>query len=171
MKTLMTAGRILFALPFLVMGINHFIMIDVFTGMLASFIPGGGYTVLLTGAFLIFAAVCLIINKWVPVMCYLLAGLLFLFILTIHIPGVLHPGHHPGTPGGGPPDEPAEGPGVDGRSTGHRGLFFPGRNQGDIETNQTLTHGTHETVIGIFRNPAPLDRNAAWSVCPGLRHQ
>jgi putative oxidoreductase len=91
MKTLMTAGRILFALPFLVMGINHFIMIDVFTGMLSSFIPGGGYTVLLTGAFLIFAAVCLIINKWVPVMCYLLAGLLFLFILTIHIPGFFAP--------------------------------------------------------------------------------
>ena len=92
MKYLMTIGRILFAIPFLVMGINHFVMVDVFTGMLTSFIPGGGYTVLLTGGFLVFAAVCLIINKWVPVISYLLAGLLFIFILTIHIPGMFEPG-------------------------------------------------------------------------------
>ncbi len=92
MKNLMTIGRILFAIPFLVMGINHFIMIDVFTGMLSTFIPGGGYTILLTGAFLVFAAVCLIINKWVPMICYLLAGLLLLFILTIHIPSFFTPG-------------------------------------------------------------------------------
>jgi putative oxidoreductase len=91
MKYLMTIGRILFAIPFLVMGINHFIMVDVFTGMLSSFIPGGGYTVLLTGAFLIFAAICLIINQWVPVISYLLAGLLFIFIVTIHVPGFFEP--------------------------------------------------------------------------------
>jgi putative oxidoreductase len=88
MKNLKTIGRILFAVPFLVMGINHFVMIDVFTGMLSSFIPGGGYTILLTGAFLVFAAICLIINRWVPVICYLLAGLLLLFVLTIHLPGL-----------------------------------------------------------------------------------
>jgi putative oxidoreductase len=91
MKYLMTIGRILFAIPFLVMGINHFVMVDVFTGMLSSFIPGGGYTVLLTGAFLVFAAICLIINKWVPVISYLLAGLLLIFILTIHLPGFFEP--------------------------------------------------------------------------------
>ena len=87
----MTIGRILFALPFLVMGINHFIMLDVFTGMLSSFIPGGGYTILLTGAFLIVASVALMINKWVPVICYLLAAMLFIFIVTIHIPGFFDP--------------------------------------------------------------------------------
>lgn len=91
MKTLMVIGRILFAIPFLVMGINHFVMMDVFTGMLSSFIPGGGYTVLLTGAFLIVAAIAIILNKWIPVICYLLAGLLFIFILTIHIPGFFGP--------------------------------------------------------------------------------
>lgn len=93
MKYLFTIGRILFAMPFLVMGINHFVMVDVFTGMLSSFIPGGGYTVLLTGAFLVFASLCLIINKWVPVICYILAGLLFVFIITIHIPGFFDSDH------------------------------------------------------------------------------
>lgn len=87
----MTIGRILFAIPFLVLGINHFIMLDIFTGMLSSFIPGGGYTVLLTGAFLIVASIALIINKWVTVICYLLAAMLFIFILTIHIPGFFAP--------------------------------------------------------------------------------
>jgi len=87
MKKLMTIGRILFAIPFLLMGINHFLMVDVFTGMLSSFIPYGGVTVLLTGAFLIIAAVCLIINKWIEVIGYLLAAMLFIFIVTIHIPG------------------------------------------------------------------------------------
>jgi uncharacterized membrane protein YphA (DoxX/SURF4 family) len=91
MKSLLTIGRILFAIPFLVMGINHFIMLDIFTGMLSSFIPVGGYTVLLTGAILVFAGICLIINKWVPTICYILAGLLFLFIVTIHIPGFFAP--------------------------------------------------------------------------------
>ncbi len=91
MKIFMTIGRILFALPFLVIGINHFIMVDVFTGMLSSFIPGGGYTVLLTGAFLIVASVAIIINKWISVICYLLAAMLFIFIVTIHLPGFFEP--------------------------------------------------------------------------------
>lgn len=92
MKSLMLTGRILFALPFLVMGINHFIMMDIVTGMLSSFIPGGGYTVLLTGAFLIVAAIAIIVNRWIPVICYLLAAMLFIFIVTIHIPGFFDPG-------------------------------------------------------------------------------
>lgn len=87
----MLLGRILFAIPFLVMGINHFLMMDIFTGMLSSFIPGGGYTVLLTGVFLIAAAIAIILNKWIPVICYLLAALLFIFILTIHVPGFFGP--------------------------------------------------------------------------------
>jgi uncharacterized membrane protein len=89
----MTIGRILFALPFLVMGVNHFIMTDVFVKLLvdSSFIPGGGYTVLLTGAFMIVASIALIFNKWIPVICYLLAAMLFIFIVTIHIPGFFAP--------------------------------------------------------------------------------
>lgn len=93
MKALLTIGRILFALPFFVMGINHFIMLDVFTEMLehSSFIPGGGYTILLTGAFLIIASVAIMINKWIPVICYVLSAVLFIFIVTIHIPGFFGP--------------------------------------------------------------------------------
>jgi len=86
MKNIATIGRILFALPFGIIGLNHFLMTDTFLGMMSSFLPGGGYTILLTGAFLIAASVCIILNKFIKVVCFSVAGLLFLFIVTIHIP-------------------------------------------------------------------------------------
>ena len=88
MKTLAIIGRILFALPFGVMGVNHFLMKDYFLLMKTSFIPGGGFTILLTGFILIVACILIIMNKFIKTVCYCLAGLLLIFILTIHIPGL-----------------------------------------------------------------------------------
>jgi len=86
MKNLTTVGRILFALPFAVFGLNHFFMVDFFTGMLNSFIPGTSFTIILTGIALIAASVSIIIKKYIKLSCVLLAILLFIFITTIHIP-------------------------------------------------------------------------------------
>jgi len=86
MKNLTTIGRILFALPFAVFGLNHFFMVDFYTGMLTSFIPGSSFTILLTGLALIAASISIIIKKYIKLSCILLAILLLLFILTIHIP-------------------------------------------------------------------------------------
>lgn len=86
MKKLAVIGRILFALPFGIMGLNHFLMTNMLLGMLSSFIPGGGFTILLIGAMLITASIFIILNKYVKIACFWLAGLLFLFITTIHIP-------------------------------------------------------------------------------------
>ena len=88
MKKLAIIGRILFALPFGIMGLNHFLMRDFFLGMMSSFIPGGAYTILLTGALLILASIFIILNKNIKTVCFGLAGLLFIFIITIHIPGL-----------------------------------------------------------------------------------
>jgi len=88
MKKLGIIGRILFALPFTIMGLNHFLMTDIFTGMMSTFIPGGGFTILLTGAMLIIASVSIMLNKNIKIACYWLAGMLFLFIVTIHIPNL-----------------------------------------------------------------------------------
>jgi len=88
MKKLAFIGRLLFALPFGVMGLNHFLMTDVFIGMMSSFIPGGAFSVLLTGALLILGCILIILNKNLRIVCFGLAGLLFIFILTIHIPGL-----------------------------------------------------------------------------------
>jgi len=88
---LSTAGRVLFALPFGIMGINHFIVSDFFNGMLTSFIPGGGFMILFTGACLIAASISIILKKYIKLSCLLLALLLLIFILTIHIPQLFEP--------------------------------------------------------------------------------
>jgi putative oxidoreductase len=81
-----TIGRILFAIPFTIFGINHFLMTDFYLGMLTSFIPWGAYTILLTGIMLIAASISIIFKIYVKLSTILLAILLFIFIVTIHIP-------------------------------------------------------------------------------------
>jgi putative oxidoreductase len=86
MKKMTTIGRILFAIPFAIFGINHFLMTDYYVGMLTSFIPLGAYTIILTGIMLIAASISIISGKFVKLSTLLLALLLFLFIVTIHLP-------------------------------------------------------------------------------------
>ncbi|MCU0363701.1 MAG: hypothetical protein MUE32_10110 [Bacteroidales bacterium] len=86
MKSITSIGRILFALPFAVFGINHFLMTDYYLGILTSFIPLGAYTVILTGIMLIAASISIISKKYVRFSTIMLAVLLFIFIATIHIP-------------------------------------------------------------------------------------
>ncbi len=86
-----TLGRILFALPFGIIGLNHFFMVDFFSGMLTSFIPGGGFTILFTGFLLIAASVSIMFKRYVTLSCLLLSVMLLIFILTIHIPQLFDP--------------------------------------------------------------------------------
>lgn len=86
MKKITTLGRILFAIPFALFGINHFLMTDYYLGVLTSFIPLGAYTIILTGIMLIAASISIITEKFVKFSTILLAVLLFIFIVTIHIP-------------------------------------------------------------------------------------
>lgn len=88
MKNLTTFGRIIFALPFAILGLNHFLFLDYYIGNLSSFIPLGPYTVMLTGIFLIMASISITINKYVRISTILLAIMLLIFILSIHIPGL-----------------------------------------------------------------------------------
>lgn len=81
-------ARILFAIPFGIIGINHFLVVDFFKGMLTSFIPGGGFTVVFTGVLLVAASISIILKKYIVISCWLLAILLGLFIITIHIPNL-----------------------------------------------------------------------------------
>lgn len=91
MKKITTIGRILFALPFAIFGINHFLMTDYYLGMLTSFIPLGAYTIILTGIMLIVASISIISKKFVKFSTIMLAVLLFVFIVTIHIPHLFIP--------------------------------------------------------------------------------
>jgi len=91
MKNLSTVGRILFAIPFAIFGLNHFLFLDFYIGTVSSFIPLGPYTVILTGVFLIMASLSIIFNKYIKISTILLSILLLTFILTIHIPGLFDP--------------------------------------------------------------------------------
>lgn len=90
MKKMTAIGRILFAIPFALFGINHFLMTDYYVGLLTSFVPQGAYTIVIVGLLLIGASVSIISKKYVKVSTIMLACLLFIFIVTIHIPHLFH---------------------------------------------------------------------------------
>ncbi len=90
MNKFTTVGRILFALPFAVFGINHFVMMDYYMGMLTSFIPQTAFVMILTGILLLAASISIITKKLVKISTLLLAVLLFIFIVTIHIPHLIN---------------------------------------------------------------------------------
>ena len=92
MKYFFLAGRIIFALPFLVFGINHFIYAGTMGVYVPSFIPGGVFWIYLTGLSFIAASISIIINKLINISALLLAIELLIFILTMHIPGLFKEG-------------------------------------------------------------------------------
>ena len=89
MKNLNTSGRYLFAIPFAVFGLMHFMSAGDMAGMVPSFIPGGVFWVYLTGLALIAAPVSFIINKHAILAAQLLAALMLIFVFTIHLPSVI----------------------------------------------------------------------------------
>jgi uncharacterized membrane protein YphA (DoxX/SURF4 family) len=89
MKNITTIGRILFAIPFALFGINHFLMTDYYVGTLTSFVPLGAYTIIITGIMLIVVSISIITKKFVKFSTLMLAILLFVFIVTIHIPHLI----------------------------------------------------------------------------------
>jgi putative oxidoreductase len=94
MNKLPIIGRILFAVPFGILGLNHFLMQGFYEGMLTSFIPGGGYTILFTGILLIAACISIIMNRYVRIACAVIAFLLLMFIFTIHLPQLFDADHN-----------------------------------------------------------------------------
>ncbi len=77
MKRLIGLGRYLFAIPFAIFGINHFMYADQMAGMA----PGGKGMVYFTGLALILAAVSMLIGKLDRLAAVLLAVMLLLFII------------------------------------------------------------------------------------------
>lgn len=89
MKALVDNARIIFAIPFAIFGLMHFMSGSDMAGYVPSFIPGGVFWVYVTGLGLIAAAVAIIIQKHARLACLLLALMLLIFILTMHLPGAL----------------------------------------------------------------------------------
>ena len=83
------AARMLFALPFGIFGIIHFMMGRDLAGMVPYFIPGDVVWVYLTGAAFLAASVCIVAQIQVKLTSLLLAAMLLILAFTVHLPGVL----------------------------------------------------------------------------------
>lgn len=83
-------GRILYGLTFIVFGLNHFINASMLAGYVP--IPGGVFWVYLTGLAMLAAAIAILTGKQARLACQLLGILLFIFVLTIHLPTMINQG-------------------------------------------------------------------------------
>jgi uncharacterized membrane protein len=84
-----TAGRVVYALPFAVFGLFHFMNASQMAGMVPAWIPGGQVLwVYLTGVALLAAAGSFIVNRQVKAAGIALAVLLLSFVLFVHAPGL-----------------------------------------------------------------------------------
>ena len=81
------AGKYLYALPFAVFGLFHFMNASSMAGMVP--IPGGQFWVYFTGLALIAAAISFVVNIKVRLAGTLLGVMLLIFALSIHLPGVI----------------------------------------------------------------------------------
>lgn len=82
-------GRLLFALPFGIFGIIHFMMGRDMAGMVPAFIPGGIVWVYLVGVALLGACFSFVTQVRVKEAALLLALVLLVFVGTVHVPGVI----------------------------------------------------------------------------------
>jgi len=86
MNAIINLGKYLFALPFAIFGLFHFMNAEAMAVM-APF--GGTIMVYITGVALIAAAISIIIGKMDKLAAVLLALMLLIFVFSIHLPGVM----------------------------------------------------------------------------------
>ncbi len=82
-----SVARYLYALPFAVFGILHFMNAGAMGGMVP--FPGGVFWVYLTGIAMLAASISIIIEKYTRLACILLGVMLVIFVLSIHLPTVI----------------------------------------------------------------------------------
>ena len=86
------AGRIILGLPFGVFGIIHMLNGPTMAAYVPAFIPGpGALWVYVTGVILLASSLAILSNRYVFQAGIALACLMGIFVLTIHIPGVMNP--------------------------------------------------------------------------------
>lgn len=88
MKTLAYLGRIIYAVPFIVFGILHFMNAKEIAADLLTNWPVAEGIVYISGLAMILAGVSIITKIQAKLACLLLALLLLLIIVTIHVPQI-----------------------------------------------------------------------------------
>ncbi|AAN50784.1 MULTISPECIES: hypothetical protein [Leptospira] len=80
-------GKIIYAVPFAIFGLFHFISGPAMTGIVPSYIPFPIIWVYITGLALIAASVSIITGIKTHLATVLLAVLLGIFVVLVHLPG------------------------------------------------------------------------------------
>lgn len=83
---------IILAIVLAIFGVYHFKNARDMIGFLPDFLPGGIYWVYLVGVAFILVAIALFAHKMVKAAGYMLAIMLFIFVLTIHLPNAINAG-------------------------------------------------------------------------------
>lgn len=82
----------LLSLVMIVFGIQHFLHPHELVNYVPQFLPGGIIWVYFAGVAFILVAIAFISNRMVKAAGYILAAILFIFVLTMHIPNFLNAG-------------------------------------------------------------------------------
>ena len=80
------------SLVMIVFGIQHFLHPHELVNYVPQFLPGGIIWVYFAGVAFILVAIAFIANRMVKAAGYILAVILFIFVLTMHIPNFLNAG-------------------------------------------------------------------------------
>ena len=83
---------IILAVVMIIFGVYHFMQPQNLLVYVPSFMPGGKVWVYLVGLAFILAAIAFITHRMAKLAGYLLAALLFIFVLAVHLPNYLNAG-------------------------------------------------------------------------------
>lgn len=85
MNVILSLGKYLFAIPFAVFGVFHFMNADAMSGMAF----GQSILVYITGAALIAATISMLIGKMDKLATFLLGIMLLVFVFAVHLQGAM----------------------------------------------------------------------------------
>ncbi|MBL7763659.1 MAG: hypothetical protein JNL23_09580 [Chitinophagaceae bacterium] len=91
-QTLSRIAVIILAIVMIVFGFYHFMHPRDMLVFVPGFLPGGIAWVYVVGIAFILAGIALILHKWVKIAGYVLAALLFSFVLLVHLPNYMNSG-------------------------------------------------------------------------------
>ena len=83
--------KIIFAVTFALLGINHFINADSYLRYVPTFLPDRILWIYLIGIFLLVTSYAVLIKKYAKEACLALSIYLLLVVFAIHIPGLFFP--------------------------------------------------------------------------------
>lgn len=80
--------QIVFAVPWLIFGTQHFLYVDFVAKLVPQYFPAKWFWAYFTGAAMIAAGISFIVNRKSPLAAALLGTMLLMFILLIHVPTI-----------------------------------------------------------------------------------